>query len=76
LKLQYDKPLFIFAFNFNFRRYRLASTISFPLYNVTVRLQAGKVGRCSLTLIKPTLKPPGIQRLTLKNEKLLSNFSF
>ena len=31
------------------------------------------VGRCRLTLLKPTLKAPGYERLKLEHEKLLSN---
>ena len=35
-----------------------------------------KVGRCRLTVSKPMLKAPGLQRLNLKCDELPSNLAF
>ena len=65
LKLEYDGRLSNFGFRFSLRRYNTTGD--------KVRA-AGKVGRCSLTALKPELKArldSQFQRLKLKCDKPL-----
>jgi len=79
LKLEYDKLLSSFAFNFNLRRFMEDknrtefSVIDGVRYFNTGDIGAftAKVGRCKLTrAMKPTLKAPGTKHLRLKYDTL------
>ena len=79
LKLKCDILLSTFAFTFNWRRYTMvistgakAAGLSVSIFERLERL----VRRCSLTLLKPTLKLTGTKRLKLKCDILVSTSAF
>jgi hypothetical protein len=69
LKLKCDEPLSDFAFNFNLRRYTAV-----PGDRRHRALQCGKP--VLVEPMKPVLKLPGIKRLTLECDELVSKFAF
>ena len=58
LKLEYQKLLSTFAFNFNLRRYIVADEAALAMAD-----HMDAVGRCRVTVSKPVLKAPTVSAL-------------
>jgi len=75
LKVRYDGPLSVFAFNFNVRRYSMVYSALKTAIGMTI--DSNSLGRAVQDdPIKPTFEGPGIKRLKLKYDEPPSRIAF